>query len=45
MKHDGKHGGGALTTCRLCKAVHDNIVRAALGVPPRPLPVALPRAA
>ncbi len=36
MGHDGKHGGGAVTTCRLCKAVSDNVVRAALGLKPLP---------
>jgi hypothetical protein len=34
--HDGPvHGGGALTTCRLCRAIANDIVLRALGLPTR----------
>ena len=40
MGHDGPdHGGGAVTTCRLCKALANDTVRTALGLKPL---VALP---
>ncbi len=29
MKHDGNHGGGDLK-CRLCKRIHDDIVKRVL---------------